>query len=250
MMLSARHLIGAFNLYTCTLVSLGCSPQGNPPEDCCIDDAARSVEGKVVESIRSLPEWLKCSRKWEAGRLVTSNISHNVRTIGDAAIRRRCVSSYTNAVLCLDFPIDAPLDDKGAARAIWINLSSYSEMAECGFSMLCESDSMSPEMWDLLIVPLIKYKKALDMRIGRLEARGVPAARFRKDALFNELRDGLQNCEAIIEKGWYPSARRRMSASQLAEVRSKIKAALGTLPPEIEKDERETESCGRRENED
>ena len=210
---------------------------GDAVQGGCVDDAARNVEGKIMESIHRLPEWLNCPHKWEAGRLVISNISDNVRTIGDTAARRRCLSSYTNAVLCLDFPIDAPLDDKDAARVIWINLSSYYEMAECGFSMLCEMDSMSPGMWDLLLDSPIRYKKALDMRIGRLETKGVPAARFRMDALFSELRDGLQNCEAIIEKGWYPSAKRGMSASQLAEVRSKIKAALGTLPPEIEKDE-------------
>lgn len=191
----------------------------------------------IQHTIEQLPNLLKCSRQWEARRIVVSNITENIRRIGDPLVRRCYVSSYTNAVLNLEFPIDAALDDEDASRLIDRNLSAYYELVECGFSMLCYLDSMTPGAWDFFLKASHKYKKALEMRAARLKAKGVPATKFRKDALFNDLRDGVQNCFYIIERGWYPSAKRRMSPSQLAEVRKMIKNIFGNLPPDIAKDE-------------
>ena len=168
---------------------------------------------------------------------MSSNICENVRKIDDPVTRRRYVSDYTNVVFNLDFPIDVDVDDKRASRSVEVNLNAYYELIECGFSMLCEMEPMNPEMWDFFLESPIRYKKALTMRMRRLELAGVPAVRFRTDTLFNELRDGLQNCSRIIESGWYPSAKRRMAPMQLAEIRTKIKAVFGTLPPEMAKDE-------------
>ena len=147
------------------------------------------------------------------------------------------MSSYTNLVYNLDFPLDAALEDKLASRNIWVNLNAYYELIECGFSMLCEMEPVNPEMWNFFLESPIRYKKALAMRIRRLESAGVPATRFRADTLFNELSDGLQNCSRIIESSWYPSARRRMSSAQRAIVLQKVKNALGELPPEMAKDD-------------
>jgi len=191
----------------------------------------------IQHTIEQLPNLLNCSRQWEARRIVVSNITENIRRIGDPLVRRCYVSSYTNAVLNLEFPIDAALDDEDASRLIDRNLSAYYELVECGFSMLCYLDSMTPGAWNFFLKASHKYKKALEMRAARLKAKGVPATKFRKDALFNDLRDGVQNCFYIIERGWYPSAKRRMSPSQLAEVRKMIKSIFGNLPPDIAKDE-------------
>ena len=222
-------------LISALLLLTGCERQGKT------SDANGNQQETLVYSIRhtieQLPNLLNCSRQWEARRIVTSNITENIRRIDDPLARRWHVSSYTNAVFNLGFPIDAALDDDDASRLIGINLSAYYELVECGFSMLCYLDSMTPGAWDFFLKASHKYKKALEMRAARLKAKGVPATKFRKDALFNDLRDGVQNCFYIIERGWYPSAKRRMSPSQLSDVRNMIKEVFGTLPPEIEKDE-------------
>ncbi len=210
---------------------------GCASKDCGACKQKEVCERDIRQTLERLPNLLNCTQQWDAGLIVTSNIFENVRKLDDPCERRFYVSSYTSAILSLDFPIDVALDDKVASRRVAINLSSYYELVECGFSMLCELDSMNPDAWDFLLESPRKYKKALSMRITRLEAAGVSAVRFRTDALYNELRDGVQNCSCIIGKGWYPSAKRRMSSSQLKMIREKIKIALGDLPPEIEKDE-------------
>ncbi len=215
----------------------GCERQQQEPQTIANASEDIQLEDEVRQSMKSLSDWLNCPRRWEAGQLVISNICAKVRKIGDPIARRRCVSSYTNIVRNLEFTIDAPLGAKDLSRVIGINLASYYELIECGFSMLCENDSMKPDMWDFFLESPRKYKTALTIRTDHLETAGMPANRFRSDALYNELKDGLQNCSRIIESGWYPSAKRRMTPQQLIEVRAKIKATLGYLPPGIEKDE-------------
>ena len=219
------------------LLLIGCERMESKPHVRPVANVQGNIECKIGQAMKKVPEWLNCCHIWEARWLVTSNISENVRKIADPAIRRRYVSSYTNLVFNLDFPVDAALEDKLASRNVWINLNAYYELIECGFSMMCEMEAMNPEMWNFLLESPIRYKKALVMRRRRLESAGVPATRFRADALFNELSDGLQNCSRIIESGWYPSARRRMSPVQRAVVRQKVKDALGELPPEMAKDD-------------
>lgn len=223
-------------LLSCVLLLLtGCEQQGKSSD--ANDSQKETLVYNIQHTIEQLPNLLNCSRQWEARRIVMSNITENIRKIYDPLARRLYVSNYTNAVLNLNFPIDAELDDDNASRLIGINLSAYCELVECGFSMLCDLDSMTPGSWDFLLKASHKCKKALEIRAARLEVKGVSAARFRKDALFNDLRDCVQNCFCIIERGWYPSAKRRMSPSQLAEVRKMIKDIFGTLPPDIAKDE-------------
>ena len=220
------------------LLLIGCERMGSQSHVRSDENVQGNIECQIVQAMEKVPDWLNCCHIWEARWLVTSNISENVRKIADPAIRRRYVSSYTNLVFNLDFPLDAALEDKLASRNVWVNLNAFYELIECGFSMLCEMEPMNPEMWNFFLESPIRYKKALVMRMQRLESAGVPSARFRADALFNELSDGLQNCSRIIESGWYPSARRRMAPSQLEAVREKVGGAFGNLPHAIEKDDR------------
>lgn len=239
MMFDVKSFLRGLVLWPCALLLLnGCERREvRSEEDGGVFRQEESWERDIRQTLERLPNLLNCTQQWDAGLIVISNVCENIRRIDDQGERRSYVSSYTNAVLSLDFPIDVPLDDKAASRRMAINLSSYYELVECGFSMLCELDSMSPVAWDFLLESPRKYKKALSMRIARLEAAGVSAVRFRTDALYNELRDGVQNCSSIIGKGWYPSSKRRMAPSQLKVVREKIRGAFGELPPEIEKDE-------------
>ena len=224
-------------LWSCTLFLLiSCEQRERRPDTVFNGSIDKTVEQNIRHTLNSLPGLLTCPRKWEAWHIVISNFYYNVRRIEDPLARQRYVADYTNAVLSLDFPIDAAIEDNEASRIIGINLASYYELVECGFSMLCELDSMRPGTWDFLLESPRKYKAALTKRIGRLEAKGVKPARFRTDGLFNELRDGVQNCASIIEKGWYPSAMRRMSPSELAEVKKKIDNVFGTLPFEMGND--------------
>ena len=238
MTIGLKSVLGFLALWPCALMLLvGCERREMQAEEGGTRRQEETRERDIRQTLKRLPSLLNCTQQWDAGLIVTSNIFENVRRLDDPDVRRFYVSSYTNAVLSLAFPIDVSLDDKVASRRVTVHLSSYYELVECGFSMLCELDSMNPDAWDFLLEAPRKYKKALAMRTARLEAAGVSAARFRTDALYNGLRDGMQNCASIIGKGWYPSAKRRMSPSQLAEVLAKIKDVFGALPPEIEKGE-------------
>ena len=238
MMIGLKSVLGFLALWPCALLLLvGCRQQEMQAEDFGTCRQEERMERDIRQTLERLPNLLNCTQQWDAGLIVISNVCENIRRLDDPGVRRYYVSSYTNAVLSLAFPIDVSIEDKAASRRVAINLSSYFELVECGFSRLCELDSMSPVAWDFLLESPRKYKMALSMRIARLEAAGVSAVRFRTDALYNELRDGVQNCSSIIGKGWYPSAKRRMAPSQLKVVREKIRGVFGELPPEIEKDE-------------
>lgn len=203
----------------------------------------------ILSAIDELPKRLG-SRKWrETGRFAYSNICCAVRKIDDKDERIRYSVAYTNKVLGI---MPTPVDVRTSERLEeWrINVENYIDLVRWGYALLNDNMPTDVGIWDFLLGPAFLIRQEIDFHKTWLISQGKDKRRVEKDYYVRMLGDLIYNYQREISVCWYPSAKRRMSASQLAEVRSKIKAALGTLPPEMEKDERETASCGRRENED
>lgn len=220
--------------YSTNFVAEG-AKNGTPHSKSLGGTKAESEEA-ILLTIKEIPKILNNPSRTRTALLLNSNICDNVRLITSSGARRKYVDMYTNVVAKLDFPVDVDLGDKTAARTVWINLENYSVLVDRGASMLCECETMNPEVWDFLLTPPTRYRHALDLRTRRLMAASITARRFRTDALFNELRDGLSLWARMIDACWYPAAKRKMSPGQLAVVRQKVKNALGELPPGMAKE--------------
>ena len=223
-------------------LALGRCPRGCSPSDkgtvCGDTDAAVSAEiARINAAIDKIPLMMK-ERKTREVWLSASDLCSSIKAISNVNMRVASIDRFTNTLAGIT--VDTGLNDTPDRRMIGAQedeLANYWAFAEMGFGLLISEHPSDPSAWDLPIKALKLYKKTIQA-IEENEKRGLLANRttaWHKKNIGIAF-DGWLRCFAIH----YSSQRHLMSSAQLAEVRRKVKTALGELPPEMAKDEQVT----------
>lgn len=218
---------------------LGRYPKGCSPSDkgtvCADADATVSAEiARINAAIDKIPLMMK-ERKTREVWLSASGLCSSIKAISNVNMRVASIDRFTNTLAGIT--VDTSLKDTPDRRVIGAQedeLANYWAFAEWGFGLLISEHPGDPSAWDLPIKALKFYKKTI-LAIEEYEKRGSLANRA---AAWHKKNIG------IAFDGWlrcfakhYSSQRHLMSSAQLAEVRCKVKTALGELPSEMAKDE-------------
>lgn len=215
---------------TCVLISFsGCSESDHGNK--------HGLEGGVAQihcTIDAMPSMVKDRETVKIWK-VAFDLCKAIQTVVDDKVRIECIGRLTNT-LC-GIVVDTNhrnFSDRSKIDAFEAELSNYWSFSHWSFNVVnkeCPDDMMA---WDILIKGLENYRKAI-LAIDESATKDGAASHMniwhKKNTI--EKFNGWMRCLERI----YLSRRHLMSPVQRQEVCRKIKAALGTLPPEIEKDE-------------
>ena len=189
---------------------------------------------QICASIDKIPNTVKCRRTRKVW-LEASDMCSSIRGITNRIARITCINYFTNILASVN--IDTSLKNTSDRRVLDTQedeLANYWAFANWGFNLVNLEYPDDTTAWDILIKALGFYKEAI-ADIAEKESSNMSLCRitlWHKKNMTITL-GGWMRCLDLQ----YSSRRHLMSPAQRAEVRQKVKKALGELPPEMAKDE-------------
>ena len=166
---------------------------------------------------------------------------------GDAAIEcyEDLADIYVQAVKGLNFEIEkAAMGDEKESACLDSRLRNLWSITQWAASAVFYHHPESMEGWNLLIDVVLKYRRAASaagMAMERLDANNpLQRRQYRRHFLFKREMTTMAEVNICTIRVMYEGCRHRLTPQQRKDVCSKVRTALGELPPEMAKDDAET----------